>query len=203
MTTVTRPALRSLPLDDLAAEYDAGRVTFGELEAECARRDRAPEASPPKITPAESERAAWHDAAFSQYMAAEAATNGYLLSRAGLAAVTGPFALWRGPEAVAMRYASEELRAFWDDFPRLTVTEYRRGLAASRRDEQAAAEAERGTPPAAAALDPPPPERAVIPPMTPGAIARYTRALSGWADYADAMAIRLAATGGRLKGARS
>jgi hypothetical protein len=71
-------------------------------------------------------REEWYLAAHADYLAAEAETNGYLLSRAGLAADVDPISLWSGPADRAYRYASEELRAFWDRRPRITITEYTR-----------------------------------------------------------------------------
>jgi hypothetical protein len=191
-------ALRTLDDDGLAEAYGTGAVTLAELEAEYARRDRAERR--PARAPDQS-AAAWHDAAFAQYMQAEAATNGYLLSRAGLAAVTDPFALWRGPERLAMKYASEELRSFWADNPRVTVTQYREGLAASsrsERDKRAGEEADaqpmaRPVPPLPSVPSVTTPERPVIPPMTPGAIARYALALTRYADYADTLTARILA----------
>lgn len=60
------------------------------------------------------------------YVAAETETRGHMLSRAGRAAGVNPRSLWTGPEARARRYASEELRAYWDKHGRLTKTEWNR-----------------------------------------------------------------------------
>lgn len=63
-----------------------------------------------------------------QYVAAEAATNGYLLSREGEARGLDPRDLWRQNETYARRWASDELKEWWDDHGRLTFDEFRDGL---------------------------------------------------------------------------
>lgn len=67
-------------------------------------------------------REEWRQAAYAQYLAAEAVTNGYLV-RAG-SPLTDAFRLWSGSERFAMAHASEELANFWLDNPRVTVTAY-------------------------------------------------------------------------------
>lgn len=74
----------------------------------------------------------------SAFTAAEAQTRGHMLSKAGRAARVDPRSLWTGPETRARKYASEELRAYWDQHGRLTKAEWDR-LSAG---EQAAAEYE-------------------------------------------------------------
>ena len=124
-------------LTDAALADLAGTVLGDVARAELRRRasDRARQRR--RQDPASRE---WHDAAYAQYLAAEAATNGYLLSRAGLAKGVDPWpALWTGPAALADHYASEELREFWQANRRITVTEYRaalRGEEEAYRDER-------------------------------------------------------------------
>jgi hypothetical protein len=68
--------------------------------------------------------------------AAEAQTNGYFLSPAGRLAVPAEATahyLWTCRERDAWKWASEELRAFWDANGRLTFGTYRRQLAATGR----------------------------------------------------------------------
>lgn len=67
-------------------------------------------------------REEWRQAAYAQYLAAEAVTNGYLV-RAG-SPLTDAFRLWSGSERFAMAHASEELANFWLENPRVTVTAY-------------------------------------------------------------------------------
>lgn len=78
--------------------------------------------------------AEWHDFAHAQYLAAETDCRGHLLSREGLTAGIDPWSLWSGSARRADRYASEELRNFWQTNPRLTVTEFRQH---QRRERQA------------------------------------------------------------------
>ena len=216
-TAALAPELGRLTLAELGDAYNAGRLSFADLARECDRRDRAGRAACARADIA----AAWYDAAFAQYLAAEQATCGYLLSRAGEAAgITDAFALWRGPAHVAERYASEELRLFFETWPRLTIGEYRRQLAAERRGERETYRAERAAevsarprevitltrprPVARPALDIRPPRVAeparlaipaapVIPPMQPGAVARYAHALTTYAEAADSLAARMLA----------
>lgn len=72
----------------------------------------------------------------SAFTAAESETRGHMLSKAGKAAGVNPQSLWTGPEARARRYASEELRAYWDRHGRLTKAEW----AKRDQDERDAAE---------------------------------------------------------------
>ena len=89
-------------------------------------------------------RLAWEEQAYAQYRAAEEACCGSLLSHAGDKAAdviaerlgkhdqalsTWPWPrLWTGPQWEADLYASEELRRYWADHPRLTFTQYREQL---------------------------------------------------------------------------
>ena len=79
-------------------------------------------------------REEWRLHAEAQYLAAEAATRGHLLSPHGTGKGIDPRSLWAGRERAARRYASPELRAWWDQHGRLTVTQY---LDQIRRDRAA------------------------------------------------------------------
>ena len=70
-----------------------------------------------------------------EFVRAEAYTNGYMLSPAGLArtnedgtpAIVSPIVLWSGPDRQARAWASEELRNYWDNVsPRLTFADWKR-----------------------------------------------------------------------------
>lgn len=63
----------------------------------------------------------------AKFLAAEHATRGDMLSRAGKAAKVDPRTLFYGRADVARKYASEELNDWFDRHGRLTVTEYQRG----------------------------------------------------------------------------
>ena len=69
----------------------------------------------------------WQAQAYAQYLAADEACRGHLLSRRGQAKGVDPWpALWTGPQATADAWASYELQEFWQANPRITVTEYQR-----------------------------------------------------------------------------
>lgn len=60
----------------------------------------------------------------SAYARAHEACRGELLNRTGKAAGVDAYSLFIGPEARAMRYASEELREHWTRHPRVTVADF-------------------------------------------------------------------------------
>jgi hypothetical protein len=63
-----------------------------------------------------------------QSIAAEAATNGYMLNKAGKVAGIDPWSLITGPEPRARQYASPELRQYWDTNGRPTVKAFQQRL---------------------------------------------------------------------------
>jgi hypothetical protein len=65
-------------------------------------------------------RAAYRGALEQEYYAAETATNGYLLNAEGQRKGLDPLDLWRQNEAYARRWASNELKEWWDTNGRLT-----------------------------------------------------------------------------------
>jgi hypothetical protein len=80
----------------------------------------------------------WYEAAYEQYLAASRACRGSLLSREGMA--HGPrdeFGLWSHRTADAMRWASDELREFWETWPRVSLQAYTRQRAAAIRAAKA------------------------------------------------------------------
>lgn len=76
----------------------------------------------------ELSRAAFKDQAYRGWLDAENATNGYMLSAAGERAGVDPRSLWFGNAATAAKYASEELRAWWDEHGRPTLAEFKAEL---------------------------------------------------------------------------
>lgn len=73
-------------------------------------------------------RAAYKERAYQHWLAAEEELNGYLLSKAGEAAGVDPRSLWFGNAKTATKYASEELRGWWDEHGRLTLDEFKAEL---------------------------------------------------------------------------
>jgi hypothetical protein len=65
-------------------------------------------------------RAAYRDELQRDYFAAEQATNGYLLNAEGQRRGLDPLDLWRQNEAYARRWASDELKEWWDANGRMT-----------------------------------------------------------------------------------
>lgn len=62
----------------------------------------------------------------SAFRRAEAATNGALLTAEAQARGIDAWSLFQGPEARAMKWASEELRDHWQSHPRVTFAQYER-----------------------------------------------------------------------------
>lgn len=82
---------------------------------------------------------------WAQYMDAEDATNGYLLSREARAAGVDPGSLFSGPAHVAYARASEELKRYWADNPRMTFVEYEEMVTGQRSAAAETARASRNT----------------------------------------------------------
>lgn len=73
-------------------------------------------------------RDAFRQEAARQYFTAEDATRGHMVNHAGRAAGINPADLFSGPESRARRYASDELREWWQDNGRLTFEGFTAGL---------------------------------------------------------------------------
>lgn len=72
--------------------------------------------------------AAYQDEVDRLYIAAENGTRGAMLTQEGRRKGVNPRTLFTGNEATARRYASEELKQFWDQHGRLTLTDMRASL---------------------------------------------------------------------------
>lgn len=72
------------------------------------------------------------------YVAAERYTNGYLVTNEGRARGIDGRDLLTGRQDVAYRWASEELKAFWENHPRQTLTEFLAELLGRDSDVKAA-----------------------------------------------------------------
>lgn len=75
-------------------------------------------------------RASYADQVERAYRAAEDDTRGHLLTRRGQTRGIDPADLWRATEATAAKWASDELKAWWDAHGRLTLPEWRAQLLA-------------------------------------------------------------------------
>ncbi|WP_214327856.1 VG15 protein [Nonomuraea sediminis] len=80
----------------------------------------------------------YRDWTYTQWLQAENATNGYMLNKAGQAAGIDPISLFSGPTSRATAYASEELRRWWNDHPRMTLVEFRAQVLGRDSDRRAA-----------------------------------------------------------------
>jgi hypothetical protein len=135
------PGLTSLTDDEIAAMFGtAGEADQFAIVAEMERRDAADaKAKAHGRYRTTGDAADWYEAAHAQYLAADAACAGTLLSADGIAETSEAMTLWTGSEKWARRLASEELKNFWDDnHGRLTPAKYREQAAASRREEREA-----------------------------------------------------------------
>ena len=136
MTAAVLEDVHEASLDDLAELYGSEDETARAAAlAEADRRDRAARARSAR----RMQDTAWAEAMHAQYLMADEACAGNLLSRKGKAAGVSEWSLWTGPEHVARAYASEELRAWWDENGRLTITEWRNAMATDRAAERMAA----------------------------------------------------------------
>ncbi|MEU4444886.1 phage minor capsid protein [Actinosynnema sp. NPDC050801] len=81
-------------------------------------------------------RAAYAKALDEQYFAAEAATNGYMVTAEGQRKGIDPRNLWRQNEAYARRWASDELKEWWDANGRLTFDEFRAALLSGGNEQR-------------------------------------------------------------------
>ena len=90
-------------------------------------------------------REMYREHVWSQMLAAEDATNGYMLSKAAQAAGVDPVSLFSGPAHVAYARASEELRRWWQDHPRMTLAEYEEMVTGLRSGAADTARASRST----------------------------------------------------------
>lgn len=73
-------------------------------------------------------RASYQDFVYRQFIAAQADTNGYLVNNAGRARNIDPIKLFSGPEASARKWASDELKEWWDANGRTTFAEWKEQL---------------------------------------------------------------------------
>ncbi|WP_067469992.1 phage minor capsid protein [Actinomadura macra] len=70
-------------------------------------------------------RQAYRDHVHEQYLAAEEATNGYMVNNEGRTRSIDPRDLFTGNEARARRWASDELKGWWDAHGRVTFDEFK------------------------------------------------------------------------------
>jgi minor capsid protein 2 len=105
------------------SEEDAVAEAFG-ISVEQQRRDRAiarlRELGYTGRGLDELARKAFRDHVYEQYIAAEDATRGHMLTPQGQAAGIDPHDLFTGPASRARKWASDELKEWWDEHGRIT-----------------------------------------------------------------------------------
>ncbi len=80
-------------------------------------------------------RVEYDETLYTQYVAAEEATNGAMLNARGREKGIDPFSLFMGNETRALAYASEELVEHWAQHPRITFARFERQWQARREAE--------------------------------------------------------------------
>jgi hypothetical protein len=132
--------LTDLEVADLYQAKGSHRRVASILMAEMDRRDRE-DRKRARLDRARAKRQALRSDydlyVHAAWLKAEADCNGYLLSRAGLAAGIDPAELWSMNTARAMRLASEELIEWWGLHGRWTYTTFKT-QARQQRYERAA-----------------------------------------------------------------
>lgn len=128
---LSRTYLRSLSEPELERELsqygrysDQREAGFLQIIAEFNRREDSA-----RLATARRERARdrrqrqesdYRDEVYRQWLKAEAATNGYMLNKEGLRRNIDERSLFTGPEARVRKYASPELKEWFDNHPRMT-----------------------------------------------------------------------------------
>jgi len=148
--------LRGASDDDLAKHYancpESNPRCRDQVLAELHRRDLRQEhrrAVEERRTRRWADRRALRDAEIErEWLAAERETRGVMLNRRGREAGIDEKSLFRGPEARAREYASEELLNYWEDQPRPTegyfrCEDTRLGMIGARRRLTSAEQQER------------------------------------------------------------
>ncbi|MDT3395585.1 phage minor capsid protein [Streptomyces sp. B1866] len=102
--------------DDPYAGLSATERWIAEREAEAAAARGA--------YTREQIREMYREHVYAQWLEAEDALRGVLLSRQAEAAGVDPISLFTGPAHIAYARASEELKRWWADHPRTTLNEY-------------------------------------------------------------------------------
>jgi hypothetical protein len=131
-----------LEMDRREAQRKADDDILAQLRAEKDARVAAERAARPKRTGGSVDaevRSNYEAHVYSEWLKAEESTNGVLLNRAGKAAGIDPRSLWSGNADRARKYASEELKTFWQRNGRLSYGAFRAGALNRRTDRGARA----------------------------------------------------------------
>ncbi|MEV0236882.1 phage minor capsid protein [Nonomuraea sp. NPDC050786] len=128
-------------IDDGADPLDAYALVYG-LDPEVMRREESRQVAEQMRRPGETldqvVRRLFDEWLETQFIAAERYTRGVLVNAAGRAAGIDGRTLLSGPQSRADRYASDELRAWWEQHPRMTLVEFRAQMLGRASDRKAA-----------------------------------------------------------------
>ena len=132
-------------MDKKQAQDAADAIVLKQIAEEKAERIAARKALDKKSrrkphTADEELRSDYETYIHTEWLKAEDQCNGVLLNRAGKAAGIDPRTLWQGNTARARKYASEELKTFWQRHGRINFSTFRAD-ALGRRSDRAAREA--------------------------------------------------------------
>lgn len=83
-------------------------------------------------------RRAYDELVHVQYLEAEEATNGYMVTKQGVSDGIDPASLFSGTTARAYKYASEELQRWWGRNPRVTFNQYKAQILGRQADKDRA-----------------------------------------------------------------
>lgn len=131
---LSAPTLRALSVAELEAHYQRESVgkngkAVSQVLRELERREKAVEIRNAKNS-ARASRADEHRAYLEhQWIAAESATRGVMVNKRGRAKGVDPRAFWSSA-ALRDRYASDELRGYFDQHPPISKREFTQGEAA-------------------------------------------------------------------------
>ncbi|MEU7855252.1 phage minor capsid protein [Nonomuraea sp. NPDC049141] len=128
-------------IDDGADPLEAYAIVYGH-DPEVMRRQESRAHAESQRLPGEAldhvARRLYDEWLEAQFIAAERYTRGILTNRAGRTAGIDGRALLSGPQSRADKYASDELRAWWEQHPRMTLVEFRAQLLGRTSDRKAA-----------------------------------------------------------------
>ncbi|MEV6105710.1 phage minor capsid protein [Streptomyces sp. NPDC051940] len=127
----------------LALAPDIDRDDLSREERWLADRQAAADAGRSAYTRAQV-REMYREHVYAQYLDAEDALRGVLLSRQAEADGMDPISMFTGPSHIAYARASEELKRWWQDHPRTTLAEYTEQVTGQRSSEGDRARKARG-----------------------------------------------------------
>lgn len=144
---LNRDYLKSLSQDELERELisyqrysDTHERGYLQIIAEAVRREDSAERKERAKDRRQRKTQEYSDLTYREWMLAEnRIQGGVLLNRKGIAAGVSDRSLFSGSEARANRYASDELKEYWQAHPRITWQQFNAANRQERQDEREAA----------------------------------------------------------------